>query len=207
MNQEILKDRYLYPLTEPDGQGKQRKLSIAPNVFKNSNECEALMFNYSFGPGEHLYFVAPQILFVAIFKALEDCLRSKEPAQPTVWDYHPNPQKPAVKLAVGRGDDLRPFIALSGEINGKVRSKRFYWYIPKGWGMARNGTPVSDLEGAETIMRAFIDRRGLFLKALEDSYNPRVFQQGGGNRGGGGGNQNYRPQQGGGADSQFEDLF
>lgn len=206
MNQEILKDRYLYPLSEPDGQGKQRKLSIAPNVFKNSNECEALVFNYSFGQGETLYFVAPQVLFIAIFRALEDALRSKEPTKPIVWDYQPNPQKPAVKLAVGRGDDLRPFIAISGEINGKVRSKRFYWYLPKGWGMSRDGNPVSDLEASETIMRAFLEQRSVFLKALEDSYNPRVFQQGG-NNGRGNGNQNYRPQQGGGGDTSFDDLF
>ncbi len=205
MNQEILKDRFLYPMTEPDGQGKQRKLGIEPNIFKNSDECEGLVFKYSFAQGEGLYFVAIQTVFLAVMKGLEDLLRTKEPTPPLIWEYQPNPQKPAVKLAVGRGDDLRPFLAISGEINGKVRSKRFYWYLPKGYSLVRNGNPVSDLEGAETMMRSFIGCTDLFLRVLEDSYKARVFQQGGGNRGGGGGNQNYRAPAGG--DAQFDDLF
>ena len=203
MNQEIFKDRYLYPLTEPDQQGKQRKLGIECNIFKNSDDCEQLVFKYAFGQGESLYFPAPQMIFQDIINSIRDVLKSKEPGSSPVVEAQPNPNKPAVKIAVGRDDTLRPFIAIQGDINGKGRSKRFYWYMPKGYTMSRNGSPISDLEQQERMARAFCDRAQLFLKDLEERYKARVFNPGG-NRGSGGGNNNYRAPAG---DANFDDMF
>lgn len=206
MNLDIFKEKYLYPLAEKDSQGVQRKLTIEPNVFQNTGECEGLVMKYSFAKGESVYFVATPMIFGAICKCLEDVLRSKEAGQPVVFEYQPNPNKPAVKIAVGRDEtDLRPFLAIGGDINGKTRSKKFYWNFPKGYTLSRGGQAQSDLAGSELIASAFLERGKKFVEWLDEKYKAREFQQGGrGNGGGGGGNNNYRQP---GGDTDFDGMF
>lgn len=201
MNQNIFKDRWLFPMTEPDGVGKQRKLTIEPSIFKNTGECEGLNICYSFGKGEGLYFVAPRKTMIAIAHVLREVLESKERKDAVVFTAQPNPNRPEVKLAVGRGEDLLPFIALSGNVNGQQRTKKFFFYPPKGFQILRGGQPIPDLEMADRMAKVFLEDVDLFLRWLEDSYKAREFNPSGGRGGPSGGDGSSA------ASSDFDSLF
>lgn len=212
MNLEIFKERTLFPLTEPDNQGKQRKLNIEPDEF--NGDVEGLKFNYSWGKGEGVYFSAPYGMAREIFQGLEDVLRKPE-KQTLSWERNLG-QKGPITVHVGRGDDLVPFMALSGDVNGSKRTKKFFFYPAKGFTIKRDGQPISDLESRERGARRFVADCELFLEWLRTVYKPRIFnQQGGGNFGkggynGGGGNNNGGGQSGGTsapANANFDDFI
>ena len=201
INQEIFKDKWLYPQTEPDQQNRTRKLNIEPNDF--NGDVETLKFSYSFGKGEGLYFSAPITVCRTIIEALQDCLRKSEKSMLKFTNENGN--KPPVSLIVGREDNLVPFIAIAGEIQGVgARQKKFYFSYPKGFRIFRDGQQVSDLELAERCARAFITNFEKFLPHLEEKYKPREVQQGGGSfgRGGYGGGQGGGQRSGGGYQQQ-----
>lgn len=202
INQEIFKDKWLYPQTEPDQQNRTRKLNIEPNDF--NGDVESMKFSYSFGKGEGLYFSAPITVCRTIIEALQDCLRKNEKSM--VKFSNENGNKPPVSVIVGREDNLVPFMAIAGEIQGVgARQKKFYFSYPKGFRIFRDGQQVSDLELSERCARAFITNFELFLKNLEEKYKAREFNNtgggnygkggyGGGNRGGNNGYQGGQQQ-------------
>lgn len=205
INTEIFNNKWCFPQTEPDNQGKTRKLGIEPNFFKDSQDCEGLKFSYSFGKGEGLYYNANPEITQAFLDALRDVLRKPEKDIITIGNTNGN--RGTISLSVGRGDDLVPFVALSGEINGQRRSKKFFFPIPKGYIITRNGSPVGDLEAAERMARVFTERFQKFQDWLDESYKAKVWNPtGGGNpgRGGynGGGGQGGNNYQGGGNNYQ-----
>lgn len=202
INTEIFNNKWCFPQTEPDNQQKTRKLGIEPNFFKDSQDCEGLKFSYSFGKGEGLYYNANPEICQAFLDALRDVLRKTEKDIITIGNTNGN--RGTINLSVGRGDDLVPFVALSGEINGQRRSKKFFFPIPKGYIITRNGQPISDLEAAERMARVFTERFQKFQDWLDESYKAKVWNPtGGGNPGRGGynngGGNNY---QGGGNNYQ-----
>lgn len=196
MNYEIFKDRTIFPLSEPDNAGKQRKLNIEPNIF--NGDCEGLKFSYSWGKGEGVYFDAPYGTCRQIFEALGDSLKKAEKGVLSFENGRGN--KAPTTVHVGRGDDLVPFIALSGEVNGQKRTKKFFFYPPKGFRVLRDGQPISDLEMRERGARSFVTDSELFLEHLREVYKPRDFNNAGGGSygkggyggGNGGGGNNYR---------------
>jgi uncharacterized membrane protein YgcG len=200
MNYEIFKERGLFPLSEPDNAGKQRKLNIEPNVF--NGDCEGLKFSYSWGKGEGVYFDAPYSMCRQIIEAFHDCLKKAEKA--TFSLENARGQKAPTTIHVGRGEDLVPFVAISGEVNGQKRTKKFFFYPAKGFRILRDGQPISDLEMRERGARSFITDFELFLQHLIEVYKPRDFNNAGGgsfgkgNYQGGNGGNNYRGGQGGG---------
>jgi len=192
MNLEIFKDRTLFPLTEPDNANKQTKLKIEPNDF--NGDVEGLKFAYSFGKGEGLYFDAPLGTCRQIKEALEDVLKKSE--KQTLSFENSRGNKPPTTLHVGRGDDLVPFIALSGDVNGQKKSKKFFWYPAKFFTIMRNGQPLSDLELRERCARSFVGDFELFIEWTREVYKPRDFEKKGfGGQSGGyqqrGGNNSY----------------
>lgn len=193
----FLKDKSLFPKTEPDQRGQHKALSI--ELTKFGEDCESLTLKYFFGKGEGLYFQAKSSTLRAIADALEDALRKSEPSN-LGFRYQASQNKPAVLLVVGRGDDLRPYFALQGDVNGQKRSKKFFFYPDKGVVIERDGKPIADLEMEERVARAFVKNFYKFIDALEANYNPKEWDNngggnyGGGNRGGG----NYRGGNGGG---------
>lgn len=198
INKELFNDKWCYPQTEPDNQGNTRKLGIEPNFFKDSPDCEGLKFSYSFGKGEGVYYNLGPTMCQVLVDALQDMLKKSEKDVLSLPFSGGN--KGTITLSVGRGDDLIPFMAIGGEINGQRRTKKFFFTTPKGYGIVRNGTPVSDLENAERMCRAFIGRFHKFQEWLDDSYKKREWNQNGGgrqgsggyNRQGGGNNNNYQ---------------
>ncbi|MGL5397248.1 MAG: hypothetical protein ACRDBQ_18525 [Shewanella sp.] len=186
-NNEILKHKWLFPQTEPDQQGNTRKLTIEPNFFKDSQDCENLKFSYSFGKGEGVYYsLDPQLMSVFI-DLLADALRSKEKVSFGIGNQPKNGGAQA--LSVGRDDNLVPFVALSGDVNGQRKTKKFYFPLPKGYSLLRNGQPVNDLEAAERMATAFIKRFHVFQEMMEASYKKREWNNaptGGGRMGSGG---------------------
>lgn len=200
-NINYLKDKSLFPKTEPDQRGQQKILSI--ELTKFGDDCESLTFKYFFGKGEGLYYQAKSSTLRAIADALEDALRKQE-AGNLGFRFQSSQNKPAVLLVVGRDDNLRPFVALQGDVNGQKRSKRFYFYPDKGVVIERDGKPIPDLEMEERIARAFIKNFYKFIDALEANFNPKEWDNnGGGNysRGGGGGGSNYRGNNNGGGNN------
>ncbi|QVW55176.1 hypothetical protein pEaSNUABM29_00132 [Erwinia phage pEa_SNUABM_29] len=184
MNQEIFKDKWLYPQTEPDQQNRTRKLNIEPNDF--NGDVEGMKFSYSFGKGEGLYFSAPLTVCRTIIEALQDCLRKNEKSMLKFTNENGN--KPPVSIIVGREDNLNPFIAIAGEIQGVgARQKKFYFSYPKGFRIFRDGQQVSDLELSERCARAFITNFEKFIQLLEEKYKPREFNNTGGGQYGKGG--------------------
>lgn len=199
INQNIFKEKYLYPQTEPDQQDRTRKLGIEPNEF--NGDVEGMKFNYSFAKGEGLYFSAPMAVCRDIVDTLVAALA--KPEKSVIKITNELGKKAPVSLHIGRDENLVPFMALSGEIqNAGARQKKFYFRYPKGFRVFRNGEQVSDLELAERAARAFVKNFELFVRDLEEKYKPRDFNNtGGGNFGGGGygGNRNnnsgYQQQQ------------
>lgn len=211
MNEQIFNDRTLFPLSEPDNQGKQRKLNIEPNVF--NGDCEGLKFSYSWGKGEGVYFDAPYGTSRQIIEALQDAL--KKPEKLTLSFENGRGNKAPSVIHVGRGEDLVPFMAISGEVNGQKRTKKFFFYPAKGFRVLRDGQPISDLEMRERCARSFVTDFDLFLQYLLKVYKPRDFNNAGGfgNKGGGGGNYNrnnnnqgggYQNNGGGGAQGGYQ---
>lgn len=196
INTELFNAKWCFPQSEPDNQGKTRKLGIEPNFFKDSQDCEGLKFSYSFGKGEGLYYNANPEICQAFLDALRDVLRKAEKDVVTIGNTAGN--RGTVSLSVGRGDDLVPFVAISGEINGQRRSKKFFFPIPKGYIITRNGAPESDLASAERMCRVFTERFRKFQDWLDASYKAKVWNPTGGGNPGRGGYQN----QGGGYQSQ-----
>ena len=125
INTELFNSKFCFPQTEPDNQGKTRKLGIEPNFFKDSTDCEGLKFSYSFGKGEGLYYNASPEISQAILDGLRDILRKTE--KDIISFGNTSGNRGQVTISVGRGDDLVPFIAISGEINGQRRSKKFFF--------------------------------------------------------------------------------
>ncbi len=202
INTELFNSKFCFPQTEPDNQGKTRKLGIEPNFFKDSTDCEGLKFSYSFGKGEGLYYNASPEISQAILDGLRDILRKTE--KDIISFGNTSGNRGQVTISVGRGDDLVPFIAISGEINGQRRSKKFFFPVPKNYIITRNGAPLSDLESAERMCRVFTERYHKFQEWLDASYKAKVWNPtGGGNPGrgnyGGGGNGGggYQSQGGG----------
>lgn len=206
INKELFQDKWCYPQTEPDNQGNTRKLGIEPNFFKDSPDCEGLKFSYSFGKGEGVYYNAGPALCQAFIDGLEDVLKKNE--KDVLSFPFTGGRNGTITLSAGRGDDLIPFVALSGEINGQRRTKKFFFLAPKGYAIVRNGTPVSDLESAERFARAFIRRFRKFQDWLDESYKKREWNNTGGGRQGsgqynrqgggqGGGQRNYQNNGGG----------
>lgn len=188
INKELFQDKWCYPQTEPDNQGNTRKLGIEPNFFKDSPDCEGLKFSYSFGKGEGVYYNAGPSICQAFIDALEDVLKKNE--KDVISLPFSGGNKGTISLSVGRGDDLIPFVAIGGEINGQRRTKKFFFMAPKGYGIVRNGTPVSDMETAERFARVFIRRFHKFQEWLDESYKKREWNQNGGGRPGNGGYNN-----------------
>lgn len=186
-NAEILKHKWLFPQTEPDQQGKTRKMTIEPNFFKDSQDCETLKVSYAFGKGEAIYYsLDPQLMSVFIDQ-LKEALRSKEKVSLGIGFTPRNGGQMA--LSVGRDDSLVPFVALSGDVNGQRKTKKFYFPIPQGYSLLRNGQPVTDLESAERMCMAFINRFSVFQDMMEQSYKKREWNgapTGGGRMGSGG---------------------
>lgn len=202
INTELFNNKWCYPQSEPDNQGKTRKIGIEPNFFKDSQDCEGLKFSYSFAKGEGLYYNASPEICQAFLDALRDVLRKSE--KDIISIGNTSGQRGQVTLSVGRGDDLVPFVAISGEINGQRRSKKFYFPIPKNYVITRNGAPLSDLEAAERMARVFTERFVKFQDWLDASFKAKVWNPtGGGNPGRGGyGGGNQGGGQGGGYQSQ-----
>ncbi|ANZ49393.1 hypothetical protein WELLINGTON_41 [Erwinia phage Wellington] len=195
MNAQIFNERTLFPLSEPDNQGKQRKFNIEPNVF--NGDCEGLKFSYSWGKGEGVYFDAPYGTCRQIIEAFHDAL--KKPEKSTLSFENGRGNKAPSVVHVGRGEDLVPFMALSGEVNGQKRTKKFFFYPAKGFRILRDGQPLSDLEIRERCARSFITDFELFLQHLIEVYKPRDFNNAGGfGKGGGGGYQRGGQSQGNG---------
>ncbi|ANZ50221.1 hypothetical protein PHOBOS_31 [Erwinia phage vB_EamM_Phobos] len=203
-NMKFLKDRSLMPKTKPDARGQQKSLTIEPNLF--NDECESLTLKYFFGKGEGLYPSAKVGTLRAMCDALEDALRNKE-ASKLEFEITNSQNKPPAVIVIGRGEDLIPFIGLSGDVNGQKKSQKFMWYADKGVRLLRNGQPVPDLEVHERMTRTFVKEFDIFIRALESVYNPKEWNNnaggsyGGGNKGGsyGGGQQrSYGANNGGG---------
>ncbi|AFQ96756.1 hypothetical protein G173_gp211 [Erwinia phage phiEaH2] len=222
VNQNIFKEKWLYPQTEPDQQNRTRKLGIEPNDF--NGDVEGMKFNYSFAKGEGLYFSAPLTVCRDIVDTLIATL--SKPEKSVIKFTNENGNKPPVSIHVGRDENLVPFMAISGEIQGAgARQKKFYFSYPKGFRVFRNGEQVSDLELAERACRAFTKNFDLFVRDLEEKYKPREFNNtgggnfgrggynggggnGGGNRGGnnGGGYQQQQQSQPPATDSSYDDF-
>lgn len=185
-NLNYLKDRSLFPKTEPDQRGQQKAMTI--ELTKFGDDCESLTFKYFFGKGEGLYFQAKSSTLRVIVDALEDHLRKTEPGNIGLR-FQASQNKPAVLLVVGRDENLRPFMALQGDVNGQKRSKRFYFYPDKGVSIERDGKPIPDLEMEERVARGFVKNFYKFVDALESNYNPKEWDNNGGGRFGGGGGQ------------------
>lgn len=197
INTELFQHKYLFPQTEPDNQGNTRKLSIEPNFFKDSQDCEGLKFSYSFAKGEALYYNADPSITQAILDALRDVL--KKPEKDIIGISNTSGNKGAVTISVGRGDDLVPFMAISGEIQGQRRSKKFFFPVPKNYTIVRNGQPIGDLEMAERMGRAFSERFEIFQRWLDESFKKKVWNPTGGGRPGNGGYNNGGGNNGGGS--------
>ena len=197
-NQKFLKDKTLLPKTKPDARGQQKSLTIEPNMF--NNECESLTFKYFFGKGEGLYPSLKVSTLRAVCDALEDALRTKEQSR-LEFEITNSQNKPPAVLTVGRGEDLVPFIGLSGDVNGQKKAQKFMWYADKGVRLLRNGQPVPDLEIHERMTRTFVKEFDIFIRALEDVYNPKEWNNNGGFQGGQGGGRSYG-QGGGGQGGQ-----
>lgn len=189
-NHKFLKDKSILPKTKPDARGQQKSMSIEPNMF--NGECEGLTFKYFFGKGEGLYPAMKLGTLRAICDAMEDALRNKEQSK-LEFEITNSQNKPATIITVGRGEDLIPFLGLSGDVNGQKKAQKFMWYADKGVRLLRNGQPVPDLEVHERMTRTFVKEFDLFVRALEDVYNPREW-----NNNGGGGQSSRGSYQGGG---------
>ena len=136
VNKNFLKEKWLYPQTEPDQQGRTRKLGIELNEF--NGDVELMKFHYSFGKGEGLYFTAGYTVCVDIFETLRTVMQKPEKVV-FKWEDAKGKKAP-VSLHVGRDENLTPFFALSGEIPGVgARQKKFYFTYPKGYRVFRNG--------------------------------------------------------------------
>ncbi|MHC1821618.1 hypothetical protein, partial [Escherichia coli] len=130
VNKNFFKEKYLYPQTEPDQQGRTRKLGIELNEF--NGDVELMKFSYSFGKGEGLYFTAGYTVCVDIFETLRTVLVKAEKIVHK-WEDAKGKKSP-VSLHVGRDENLTPFMAISGEIPGAgARQKKFYFTYPKGY--------------------------------------------------------------------------
>lgn len=187
VNKNFLKEKWLYPQTEPDQQGRTRKLGIELNEF--NGDVELMKFHYSFGKGEGLYFTAGYTVCLDIFETLRTVMQKPEKVV-FKWEDAKGKKAP-VSLHVGRDENLTPFFALSGEIPGVgARQKKFYFTYPKGYRVFRNGQLVSDLELAERQLRAFLKNADVFLEDFRDNYKPREFNNAGGGSYGRGGYNN-----------------
>ncbi|ANZ48334.1 hypothetical protein BIZ78_gp241 [Erwinia phage vB_EamM_Caitlin] len=195
INTELFNNKWCFPQTEPDNQGKTRKIGIEPNFFKDSQDCEGLKFSYSFAKGEGLYYNANPEICQAFLDALRDVLRKSE--KDVISFSNTSGNRGQVTLSVGRGDDLVPFVAISGEINGQRRNKKFYFPVPKNYIITRNGAPLSDLESAERMARVFTERFHKFQEWLDASYKAKVWNPTGGGNPGRGGYNNGGGQGGG----------
>lgn len=191
-NLNYLKDKSLFPKTEPDQRNQQKSLTV--ELTKFGDDCESLTWKYFFGKGEGLYFQSKTSTTRQIADAIEDALRNKAPGN-LGFRFQASQNKAPVILEVGRTEDLRPYISLQGDVNGQKRSKKFFFYPDKGVVIERDGKPISDLEMEERVARAFVKNIYKFIDALEANFNPKEWDNNGGgnyNRGGGGGGNNYR---------------
>lgn len=190
-NKNIYKDRSLYPLTEPNSQGKQTKLGIDLNDFNGA--VDGLKFSHSFAKGEAIYYTAPPGVVLDIIKTCEDVLRKRETHSFTVQNGL-SKKRGDVNLTIGRDDTLTPYIQLSGNVNvqGNMqrKGKKFFFAMPKGFSFLVNGERASDLEVAERRFRNFSKVLEVFLEDLLESYSPADFNQQGGGQYGNGGYQN-----------------
>lgn len=185
-NHKCFTDKWLFPQTEKDQSGRSRKMGIEPNEFNGS--VEGLKFHFSFAKREGLYCSLPITQARILISELRRALSKPEKS---IFTMSNGKAKNPVTIACGRQDDLVPFMALSGDVNGQRRTKRFYFTGMDGWVMTHNGSPVSDLEAAERYAKEFADGFHAFIEWCMDVYNPRDFNNtGGGNYGSGGYNSN-----------------
>lgn len=199
-NKNLYKDRSLFPLTEPNQAGQQTKLGIEPNDY-NGN-VDGLKFHYSFGKGEGLYYVAPPGMIQDIIDTFGDVLKKREKHCIPIENSR-SKVKGEMFISVGRDETLRPYIQLSGNVgqNGQLqrKSKKFFFYMPKGFRLLKDGQPMSDLEVEERRMRSFANGPlKWFLEDLLESYNPQEFNKQGGGSYGKGSYNNQNQQRGNG---------